>query len=167
MHSEKRLSFLIGLICVAGATQCWSQVTLTGTSYSQNFDLVGSALPVGWDVRTGATTSSLGTTATFNTSTVSWATATGQFANMASSDGHTGSETSGTQSGFTDRVIGIRQTGSFGDPGAAMDFNFNASTVTFSGSGTALSLSLQMLSVQTYSTTWSSSFFVDYLGNMV
>jgi uncharacterized protein len=149
---------LAGLIAAAIGLIAWNahgQVSLTGTSYNQTFDTVGSGLPSGWDVRTGATATALGTAATFNTTATSWADTTGQFANMASSDGHTGTETSTQQAAFTDRDIGIRQTAGVGDPGGAMDFNFNASSATFSGASTALSLKLQMLSVQSRSTTWS------------
>src|SRR5688572_20253845 len=63
------------------------QVVLTGTNYTQNFDGIGAGLPAGWSVRTNATASDLGTTATFNGAQVSWSTTTGQFANYAAAVG--------------------------------------------------------------------------------
>jgi len=143
---------ILGLV----AANAHAQFTLTGISYTQNFDSVALGLPSGWDVRTAANATSLGTAATFNTAQVSWGTATGQFANMASSDGLLSGASVALQNASSDRVIGVRQVaaGNF-DPGAAIDFNFNASLASFSGTGTALSLSLQMLSVQSRSTTWS------------
>ncbi len=157
MGSTPRIRFWLGALAVtlAGVSAARAQLTLTGTTYTQSFDGVGTGLPTGFDVRTGATTTSLGTLSTFTTAQTTWATATGAFANAASSDGLTATATTAQQNASTDRVISIQQTGSFGDPGAAIDFNINASSATFSGTGTALAFSLQMLSVQTRSTTYS------------
>ncbi len=164
-----RRSTCAGSVCAIGASltffllaapQVQAQFTLSGTNYTQSFDSVGTGLPTGWDVRTGATATALGTAATFITTQALWSATTGQFANFASADGLTSTATTAQQNASTDRVIGLRQTGTFGDPGAAVDFNFNASSAIFSGAGTALSFSLQMLSVQTRSTTFSIQYGV-------
>ena len=111
----RNLGLLAGLLpLVAGA-----QITLTGTSYTENFDAIGSGLPTGWTVRTGATASALGSNATYASATTPWATTTGNFRNAASADGMTGTENNATQNASTDRALAVRQTGTFGDPNAA------------------------------------------------
>ena len=98
----------------------FSQVTVSGGSYTETFDGVGSGLPTGWTVRTGASSSALGTpVATFSTATNTWANTGGGFKNLASADGLSSSSNTTAQNGATDRVIASRQTSSFGDPGAA------------------------------------------------
>jgi PEP-CTERM motif len=64
------------------------QVTLSGTSYSQDFNTVGSSLPPGWTVSTNATLSTLGTDAIFAIAATSWASPTAgtAFRNISSSD---------------------------------------------------------------------------------
>jgi len=130
-------------------------VVLTGTSYSTNFDGIAGGLPGGWTVRTGATISSLGNTATFTSTsdadTLRWANTGAGFRNYASATGVTGLENSAAQAALTNRAVGVRQTGSFGEPGASFNFYFSSAAKTL----TSLSLKLQMLSVQTRSTTWS------------
>ncbi len=133
-----------------------SYLTLSGTSYTQNFDGIGAGLPAGWTVRTGATDTNLGAEQTFNPSATSWADTAGRFKNFASGDGTLGAAATATeQSAATDRALGIRQTGTFGDPGAAFVFEIDdtAGLENFS-----LSLKAQMLSVQPRSTTWT----IDY-----
>lgn len=141
----KALVFLLAFVPLSG----YSQVTLTGTSYIENFDGIGSGLPTGWTVNTGANASSTGTNATVTTAATDWGNTSGAFKNFASADGLTGTENSATQSSATDRVLGIRQTGSFGDPGAAFMLTV-ANTTGFQN--LSLSFKAQMLSVQTRST---------------
>ena len=111
-----RLSGLTFLLLLT-ATLSRGQLTLTGTSYTQNFDGLPT-LPTGWTVRTGATTGALGTTTTIATDT--WAGTSGNFRNVAAAEAPlvAGSSTT-TQNSAADRALGIRQSGSFGDPGAA------------------------------------------------
>jgi hypothetical protein len=149
----KKIMAIICLVVAAGLAK--GALALTGTSYTQNFDSIGSGLPIGWSVDTGATSSSTGSAATLTTTAAAWGGSTGQFANFASSDGLTSTATSTTQAASTDRALGIRQTGSLGDPGAAFEFNIANTTGLDDFS---LSISLQMLSVQTRSTTWT----IDY-----
>jgi trimeric autotransporter adhesin len=96
----------------------WGQIS-PNVSYTQNFDGVSGGLPTGWTVRTGSSATALGTTQTLNTSAIAWATSTGQFANFASADGLTSSSNSAAQAANTDRVLGVRQSAAFGDPGAS------------------------------------------------
>ena len=133
-----------------------AQVALSAGSNVQSFDNPSAGLPAGWSVYTGANATSLGTPATFNTAAVSWATTTGQWGNQASANGATGTETTAAQGLLADRALAIRQTGSFGDPGAAAAFNFSTIGLEVTG----VSFSAQMLSVQTRSTTWSLQYGV-------
>lgn len=138
------------------------QVVLTGTNYTQNFDGIGAGLPVGWSVRTNVTASGLGTAAIFNSAQVSWSSTTGQFANQASTVSDQGTNFLGTESvpvSATNRCPAIRQTGSFGDPGAAFVLQI-ANTIGITN--LSLGLDLNLLRTNGYSTTWS----VDYaVGN--
>ncbi|MFN3848822.1 MAG: 3-coathanger stack domain-containing protein [Spirosomataceae bacterium] len=96
-----------------------SQVVLSGSSYSQNFDNLVNGLPAGWTVRTGSNATSLGTAASLTTATTAWSNTAGAFKNFASADGLTSTSTSTQQGASTDRALGVRQTGTFGDPNAA------------------------------------------------
>ena len=133
-----------------------AQVTLSGTSYSENFNGIGSALPTGWTVRTSATATALGTSTTLATTQTSWATTTGNFRNTASANGLTSTATATTQNASTDRALSVRQTGSFGDPGAAFVLQL-ANTTGFQNF--AMTFRLQSLDASsTRTTTWR----VDY-----
>jgi hypothetical protein len=125
-------------------------VALAAGTYTQNFNLIGTALPDGWDVRTGASASSLGTAESFTTGTNNWANTSGAFKNLSAGDIASTSSTA-TQAANTNRALGIRQIESFGDPGAS--FNFNLSTTGLEVTG--ISIDLMMLSVQDRSTNWS------------
>ena len=123
-------------------------VSLASGSYSENFNLIATTAAAGWDVRTGATGASLGTVGTYTSST--WADGTGEFKNLAAAG--TGSTSSTTvQNAASDRVLGIRQTASFGDPGASFNFDFSSSGLTVQ----SITIDLQMLSIQGRSTAWS------------
>ncbi|HOG20235.1 MAG TPA: hypothetical protein PKW37_07325, partial [Salinivirgaceae bacterium] len=99
------------------------QVSLSGTSYSETFDSISSGLPEGWTVRTGATDTALGETKILATSPTSWSHITGAFKNVASADGLEYDSDATAQENSADRALGVRQTGSFGDPGAAFVFH--------------------------------------------
>lgn len=135
---KKTFLTLIGISSLAVAAQ--AQTVITADDYTQNFNSIGSGLPTGWTVRTGATASSLGSVATFSTTQAGVADTSGGFKNFTSAGGST-----------SDRALGVRQTGSFGDGGAAFAFNFSTIDVEV----TQLSIDLQMLSVQPRSTTWT------------
>jgi hypothetical protein len=132
------------------------QVAISNLGYTQDFNSIGSGLPTGWDVRTGATATALGSTVTFSTSAVAWNNTSGAFKNFASVGTFDGSEDATTQANSTNRALGIRQTGSFGDPGASFNFHFSTLGVQV----TSISLDLMMLNVQPRSTTWSIQYGV-------
>lgn len=128
------------------------QVTLSGTSYTELFDNLGSGLPAGWTIRTGANATSLGTAATLTTAATAWNNTTGAFKNFASADGLTSTSTSAQQSASTDRALGVRQTGTLGDPGGAFTLQL-ANTSGFSNF--TLTFDLQSLDVTSPRiTTW-------------
>ncbi|HMP82917.1 MAG TPA: immunoglobulin domain-containing protein [Verrucomicrobiota bacterium] len=139
-------------------------LVLTGTSYSQDFDEVGIALPDGWTVRTGASASDLGSVASFSSAHKNWTTTTGSFANYASvvsndSTNFLGNESFETQTNALDRAAGVRQTGAFGDPGAAFVLRIQD---TLGFGGFEVSLDFQNLSPQGRTTVWT----LDYgIGN--
>lgn len=139
-------------LMLAGTIVAEGALVLSGSSYSETFDGLSSGLPAGWTVRTGATSTSPGTESTFSTLKVAWSTTTGGFRNSASADGMLGTEDGTTQSFSTDRALGVRQTGTFGDPGAAFVLELQ-NTLGFRDFN--LSLRAQMLSVQPRSTTWT------------
>ncbi|MDB6029009.1 MAG: type sorting protein [Verrucomicrobiales bacterium] len=162
---KKHLFALTALIVFADYVSN-AQVVLTGTNYVQDFNGIGSGLPTGWSVRTGASASNLGTAATFNANHKDWGSTTGSFANYASTtntDGtvYTGSEPASTQTNSVtlNRALGVRQTGAFGDPGAAFVLQLQDTA----GLGNfQLKVDMNMLSVQTRSTVWT----IDYsIGN--
>jgi len=104
--------------------------TLSGSSpFVFNFDNIGSSLPTGVSVATGATATALGTAASFtNTNTSLWRHTGAGFKNFASGTGLTSSADSTTQANATNRALGVRQTSSLGDPGAAFVFGLNNTT---------------------------------------
>lgn len=144
------------LLTLCTTTGAWAQVTLGTSPYVQTFDGIGSGLPEGFTVRTGATATALGTTATLTTAATAWSNTTGSFKNFASADGLTAGATTAEQAASTDRALGVRQTGTVGDPGAAFVFQV-ANTV--GKTDFDLSFKLQSLDVASARvTTWQ----VDY-----
>ncbi len=137
----------------------YSQITLSGTNYTQNFDGAGSGLPTGFQVSTTATATALGTAAAYTTTATAWNSTTSGWKNYASGDGLTSSSTSAAQSASTDRVVGMRQSGTAGtggDPGSALEMQL-ANTTGF----TNFSMSFKLQSLDASSprtTTWR----VDY-----
>jgi endonuclease/exonuclease/phosphatase family metal-dependent hydrolase len=112
--------FLIGLLWCTSAA---AQISLIGSPYVQDFNT--GTLPPGWSVRTGATAVSIGTSVTFNAGQTSWTSATGNFRNVASATGLKATSTLTEQSASLNRAMGLRQTGTFGDPGAAFVFQLS------------------------------------------
>src|ERR1044072_6464145 len=86
------------------------QVTLSGTSYTENFDNIASGLATGWTVRTGATATVPGATQALTTTASAWASTAGAFKNFASADGLTQTSDATAQGASTDRALGLRQT---------------------------------------------------------
>ena len=80
-----RLALVLSFsVCMLGST--YAQVTLGTSPYTENFDGIGTALPTGWTVRTGATASALGTSQSLTIATTAWNSTTGNFHNSASAD---------------------------------------------------------------------------------
>lgn len=151
----KKIALLLALAAIANGA--YAQITLSGTSYTQNFDGIGAGLPTGWSVQTGASATTPGTPAAFTGATlVAWRNTTGAFKNFASADGLTATATAADQDAATDRSLGVRQTSAVGDPGAA----FVLQIANTSGkSNFQLSFKLQSLDdSSTRTTTWA----VDY-----
>ncbi len=115
--------------------------------YEENFDLLNTGLPANWSLYTGATASALGTVVTAAPAITNWASTTGAFKNFSSN-----SCGSAGESGCANRALGVRQTGSFGDPGAS--FVYTLANTTKFGNYT-VEFQAQMLSVQTRSTIWT------------
>ena len=148
-----RIQTLLVMVLTAKAS---AQVTLTGNSYVETFDGSGQGLPPGWSVRTNATASFLGNEVAFTTNNTSWSNTGGQFANYASTVSNVGTnfvggEGASVQAVCTNRCPGVRQTGSFGDPGAAFVCQLQ-NTLGFAH--LQLSVDLNMLSVQNRSNLW-------------
>lgn len=144
------------VVCVVLPRTVCAQVTLTGASYTENFDQLALASPAGWTLYTGATATSLGTEASYTAAPTSWATSTGNFRNVAAADLDSGAS-AGQQAEADDRAWGVRQTGSFGDPGAAFVFHFDATGFA----AVAFSLNLMLLSSQSNSTVWTLDYSID------
>ncbi len=109
-------------------------ITLGATSpLEMNFDNIGTAgLPAGVYVKQDATNIYLGNEGTvfngnFNSGTV-WNNVSAGFKNFASATGLTAAANTTTQNAATNRALGIRQTGTVGDPGGAFVFQLNNTT---------------------------------------
>lgn len=124
---RKLYLLLTGLIIFA-CPKIYAQVTLTGNRYAETFDNIGTGLPTGWTVRSAANATTLGATATFTTAVALWNNTGNGFKNYASADGLNASSTTTDQNGSADRALGVRQTGTFGDPGAAFVLQINNTT---------------------------------------
>ncbi len=112
------LVFLVSVLMI-DRNQLQAQVTLSSSPYTQNFNSIASGIPEGWTVRTGATASVLGTPVILTTTATSWATSSGNYRNAASATGLNSASTVADQSSSLNRALALRQTGSFGDAGAA------------------------------------------------
>lgn len=159
----KKFLAVVCLACATSLTQ--GALSLSGTSYTQNFDSIGSGLPTEWSVDTGATLSSLGTAATFTSTspTTLWTETSAGFYNIASADGLSSSSIDTQQRNSTDRAIGVKQAATTGyDPGAAIVLQIQNTT----GLGNfSLGLEAQTLNEQTRSTTWLFQYRVGDSGN--
>lgn len=138
---RKLLPYLIMPLLAFIPISVSAQVSLSGTNHSENFDALSGGLPAGFTVRTAASATALGNVATLNTSPISWSSTAGQFANFASGNIGAGASTA-VQAAATDRALGLRQTGTVGDPGGAFVFQ---ATNTSGRTGFVLDFKLQSL----------------------
>jgi endonuclease I len=129
-----------------------AQVTLTGTSYTQNFDAIASGIPSGFSVTGVSTPTALGANSTFTTTATDWNNTASGWRNSASADGLVSNSNSAAQTASADRSVSVRQSGSFGDAGAALNFNI-ANTIGITG--VSLNFKLQSLdAASARTTTW-------------
>ncbi|HEV8514673.1 MAG TPA: MBG domain-containing protein, partial [Cyclobacteriaceae bacterium] len=133
-----------------------AQITLGPSPYSQDFNSIGTSLPVGITVRASSTATALGTVQAYSPTAIAWNITTGAVKNFASGTDLPSSATPAQQSSSTNRSLGIRQTGSLGDPGGS----FVVQLANTSGlSNFKLSFKLQSLDITSPRlTTWR----VDY-----
>ena len=158
-------SFLCGAALFLGAAlfnqSIQAQLVLSGANYNQNFNAIGDGVPAGWSLRTDATATTLGTiTTNYIASGKTWGDTGGEFGNCASTVANSGTtfagdESAAIQADCTNRALAVRQTGSFGDSGAAFVLNL-ASTLGMTNF--QMDIDFLMLSVQSRSTVWT----VDY-----
>jgi hypothetical protein len=132
-HSQK-LDFMkkmYALIFVLmNCSVAYAQYDLAGVGYSQNFDDLNLGIPEGWQTDTNAKAGALGGMVAVMTTpgtATRWNNASGGFKNVASANGFStySSATGPLQLSATDRALAVRQTGSYGDPGAAFTFQVN------------------------------------------
>ena len=147
-------------------------LSLSGSSYTQNFDGIGSGLPTGWRVYSGSSATSIGALETLSTSTTygvftdtSCGTSNvvgGGFKNYPSANAVTSSTTCTAQQAESNRALGVRQVSPTNathpnlDSGAAFILVLNN---TSGLSNFNLSFKLQSLDVNSPRTT---SWIVDY-----
>jgi hypothetical protein len=108
----KTSSFVV-LLCASAAiaSVASAQLTLSPSGYFQNFNQLGSGLPDGWSVHTGATATGFGTEAVFTSDATSWSNTSSIFRNIASFEGSSTSDNNTTQSNRSDRALGWRPIG--------------------------------------------------------
>jgi hypothetical protein len=136
-------------------------IQLATSPFVLNFNGIGSSLPTGVNVYSGATSSTLGTAASFSTAanTSLWNKTAVGFKNFASATGLTQGADSTTQVNATNRALGVRQTSSTGyDPGAAFVFQLENTTGKNNLKMDFLLQSLDTSASVTRTTTWT----VDY-----
>ncbi|SKB87411.1 Por secretion system C-terminal sorting domain-containing protein [Soonwooa buanensis] len=113
------LKLFLFVLLASFSVKGWGQLTLGTSPYQQNFDGIESGLPTGWTISNGATNTTLGTSATLTTTKTKWSSTASQFANFASATSLVSTSTEIQQENSTNRALGVRQSGSFGDPGAS------------------------------------------------
>ncbi|MFN9110579.1 MAG: hypothetical protein ACK5XN_10985, partial [Bacteroidota bacterium] len=120
---------LLSYFVILCALHTDAQVSLTSSPYTENFDNIGSGLPAGFSVYTGATTpTSIGSAATFSSTKTPWATTTAGYYNCASANSLTNASDAVQQENSPNRALAVRQTASFGNPGAAFVFRITNTT---------------------------------------
>jgi hypothetical protein len=162
MKTKTILINCVAILALAAGLTARGQAVLGGTNYTQNFNTISNGLPAGWSVRTNASATGLGTPAPFPAGAKSWADTAGGFGNCAGNVANcgtnfAGAESSSIQSSTTNRCPTVRQTGSFGDPGAAFVFQI---TNTAGFSNLAFSVDLSLLHTNSNSTTWTIDYAV-------
>ncbi len=159
-------TFILGAALLFGAAMynqpAQAQLTLIGANYIQNFDAISNGLPAGWSVRLNATATNLGTNVDFPTVPKTWGDSKGEFGNCASAMSNSGTNFIGTEStsiqtNCLNRALAVRQTGTFGDPGAAFVLQI-ANTLGLSN--LTFNVDLCMLRTNGYTTIWTIQYAV-------
>ncbi len=114
----KKLLLLSGFVALS-ASSFAQTLSLTGTSYTQNFNSIGGGLPTGWGVYSGSATNSIGTNGNYNddamlsiyndTACGAVNVTTGGFKNYASANTMSMGSACTAQQAATDRALGVRQ----------------------------------------------------------
>lgn len=99
-------------------------ITLTTSPYTQNFDNIGVALPAGILVKTGSTSTSLGTDGVYSSALALWNATGGGFKNYASATGLVATSDATAQNAATNRALGVRQVTAT-DQGVAFVFQID------------------------------------------
>jgi len=99
-----------------------AQVNLSNPPYQENFDNLSGGLPTGFFVQTGSTPNAAGTDATFTPTSTLWNNRNQGFYNCASATGLKPTSFPTEQNQSTNRALSVRQTASFGNPGATFVF---------------------------------------------
>lgn len=145
----KKIALLLSSLAIGFVAQ--AQVTLTGTSYTQNFDGIGGGLPQGWSIDSATTATTKGYAMVFDTTRVAWNTTTGRTRNYAAKGSFAWNETTANQAAATNRALGIRQVG-------ATDSNVAFTLQIANTTGlTNFNLSFKLMSLDSTSprvTTW-------------
>lgn len=154
----KKYVFFICFLLVLKTSN--AQYLLSGSDYVQHFDSLASGIPPGWSVDTNAKAGTLGGSAAGSfvatpATATRWGNVSGAFKNVASANGFSSfaSAINALQLAAKDRALGIKQTGTFGDAGAAFVFEIDN---TFKLSDFELSFKLQSLdsSAGSRTTVW-------------
>jgi hypothetical protein len=123
---KKSLLHFTLILCVLNAG---AQVSLNNSPYTENFDNIGSGLPDGFSIATGATENAPGANATFNATVSPWlSSTTGGFYNCASATGLINLSNANQQAQSTNRALAVRQTATYGNPGASFIFKIANTT---------------------------------------
>ncbi len=114
--------FYLLFLCGVSALAANAQLTLSGTSYTQNFDGIGSGLPTGWSVYSGAGANYIGNITSLNTSTTMYPSVlrpdtsciagvvVGGFKNYPSANvSSAGDDYCAGLLNYTNRALGVRQ----------------------------------------------------------
>ncbi|MBL7765226.1 MAG: choice-of-anchor J domain-containing protein [Chitinophagaceae bacterium] len=133
---KRILLSLSALLLMSTAVQAQIPYSLSGTSYLQDFDNIGSGLPMGWRVDSAVNKNAgLGNDAQFRFSptATSWGGATSRgFKNVASADGLTATSSSAQQAASMDRALSARQVSASGwdDHDSLISWDFTIANTT-------------------------------------